>query len=103
MRWAALTALILIPLLYGGISRLLLRPLKILIDAQKKLRENDLDYRIQQKAESVEYQYTFQPFNEMAGEIKNLKIESYEKEIEHQQMDLKNLQLQIRPHFQLSI
>ncbi|MDO5423337.1 MAG: histidine kinase [Eubacteriales bacterium] len=102
MRFGAMAALILIPLLYIGISRLLLRPLKTVNHAQKMLREGNLDYRINQKANSIEYQYSFQSFNEMADDIKNLKIESYEKELARQQMELRNLQLQIRPHFLLN-
>ncbi len=34
--------------------------------------------------------------------LKNLKIENYEKELEREKMELKNLQLQIRPHFLLN-
>lgn len=34
--------------------------------------------------------------------LKTLKIENYEKELERQKMELKNLQLQIRPHFLLN-
>jgi sensor histidine kinase YesM len=39
----------------------------------------------------------------MADSIKNLKIENYEKEIAKQKMELRNLQLQTRPHFLLNM
>lgn len=38
----------------------------------------------------------------MADQIKTLKIENYEKELDRQKMELKNLQLQIHPHFLLN-
>jgi sensor histidine kinase YesM len=102
MRAGAFIALILIPVLYLRISNLLLIPLRTVNHAQKRLQEGDLDYRIKEKASSIEYQYSFQSFNQMARRIQALKIENYEKELGRQQMELKNLQLQIHPHFLLN-
>ncbi|MDR1640868.1 MAG: histidine kinase [Clostridiales bacterium] len=42
-------------------------------------------------------------FNEMADSINRLKIENYEKEMERQRITIRNLQLQIRPHFLLNM
>ena len=39
----------------------------------------------------------------MAGEIHNLKIDVYEKEIERQQTELEYLHYQIKPHFILNV
>lgn len=97
MSLAAMLFLICIPLLYIAFSQLLLKPLRVVNYAQKNLQEGNLDYRISQKANSVEYEYSYQSFNAMAGRIQDLKIESYEKELDRQRMELKNLQLQIRP------
>ena len=41
-------------------------------------------------------------FNTMMAQIKNLKIESYENELDKQKAELRYLQLQIRPHFFLN-
>ena len=35
--------------------------------------------------------------------LKTLKIENYEKELARQRMELRNLQLQIRPHFLMNM
>ena len=102
MQAGAFIALFLIPVLYMMISHLLMSPLKTVNQAQKRLREGDLDYRITDKANSIEFEYSFQSFNKMADRIQTLKIENYEKELATQQMELKNLQLQIRPHFLLN-
>ncbi|HHV09397.1 MAG TPA: histidine kinase [Clostridiales bacterium] len=102
MRAGAFIALILIPVLYLGISNLLLIPLRTVNNAQKRLQEGDLDYRIKENASSIEYQYSFKSFNQMARRIQTLKIENYEKELSRQEMELKNMQLQIHPHFLLN-
>ena len=98
----AFIALLLIPLLYLVITHLLLSPLRTVNRAQKRLQEGDMDYRITDKANSIEYRYSYESFNNMADRIKTLKIENYEKELSRQEMELKNLRLQIQPHFLLN-
>lgn len=94
--------LILIPVLYLFLRRLVLRPLRNVIGAHRQLRKGNQDYRIGEAANSTEFGEVYESFNIMADELKTLKIESYEKEIERQKMELRNLQLQIRPHFLLN-
>ena len=98
----SIVAFLLIPILYALIQHLLLHPLRVLNQAQKRLRNGDLDCRITEKANSIEYEHSFQSFNKMADRIQDLKIEVYEKELDRKQMELSNLQLQIRPHFLLN-
>ena len=99
----SIVAFLLIPILYALIQRLLLHPLRVLNQAQKRLRNGDLDCRITEKANSIEYEHSFQSFNKMADRIQDLKIEVYEKELDRKQMELSNLQLQIRPHFLMNM
>lgn len=94
--------LLVIPLLYFLLRKLLLEPLYCVINAHRRLREGNLTWRINEKANSGEYKEVFLSFNEMADQIYRLKIEAYEKEISRQEMELSNLQLQIRPHFLLN-
>lgn len=94
--------LILVPCLYVFLRHLLLFPLFRMNRAFCRLRDGDQDFRLTGQAKSVEYQEAYTAFNEMADTLKVLKIESYEKEIARQKMELKNLQLQIRPHFLLN-
>lgn len=102
MRFGTILALLIVPLLYLLINKILILPLKVLIDAQKELMDGNLDYRISKKANSPEYEYTYESFNNMAENIRFMKIENYEKELAREKMELKNLQLQIRPHFLLN-
>lgn len=103
MRFVAFFALLLIPIFYFLIARLLINPLKIVNMAHVELENGNPDYRITKKANSIEYQSSFDSFNVMAESIKKLKMENYEKELSKQKTEIRNLQLQIRPHFLLNI
>ena len=94
--------LMLVPFLYVFLRHLLLHPLFRMNRAFCRLRDGDQDFRLTERAKSVEYGEAYTAFNEMANTLKALKIESYEKEIARQKMELKNLQLQICPHFLLN-
>lgn len=94
--------LALIPLLFIFLKIILIKPLKIVNYAHRQIKKGNQDYRISDKANSVEYMEAYQSFNQMADNIKALRIEGYEKEIARQKIELRNLQLQIRPHFLLN-
>ena len=95
----AIVFLLLIPILYLFLRRLLIAPLHEVNHAHQELESGNPEYRIGAKAHSVEFQKAYQSFNRMAERIKLLKISNYEKELDRQKTELKNLQLQIRPHF----
>lgn len=98
----ALIYLALIPMLYFVMRRLLIKPLKNINDAHRQLRKGNQDYRLEEKASSKEFVEAYHSFNKMAENLKELRIQAYESKIEKQQMELRNLQLQIRPHFLLN-
>ena len=60
-----------LPLLWWVLRRLILYPLYLLQKGMKQLEEENLDYRIEyrEKAESSEFQYIYDTFNQMAREI----------------------------------
>lgn len=94
--------LALVPVLYIVLRYLLLDPLSKINHAHRQLRSGNQDFRIKNKASSVEYMEAYESFNEMADNLNALRIESYEKELAKNKMELRNLQLQIRPHFLLN-
>lgn len=95
-------SLFLIPGLFVIIRKMMIKPIRMINQAHKNLRKGDLEYRIQENAKSIEFEYAFESFNEMADQIQYLKVDNYEKELARQRMELQNLQLQIRPHFLLN-
>lgn len=94
----ALIELLSIPIMIFVIQRLVLRPLKTLRLSLNQLK-TDPKARITEKASTEDFDSVFRIFNSMADEIVQLKIDNYESKLERQKVELRNLQLQIKPHF----
>ncbi len=97
-----LVYLVLIPVLYFFLKWLLLNPLRLIGAAHREIENGNYDYHIVESHESIEYKRVFKSFNQMVDQLHQYKTEVYEKELERQKMELRNLQLQIRPHFLLN-
>lgn len=98
----AFLAFLLIPGLLLAFWRMIVKPIRRIDIGLKRLGEGDQDYRIKDFHSSNEFERLSDSFNSMAGEIQTLKIESYEKKLEKEQMAHQNLLLQIQPHFVLN-
>ncbi len=98
----AVIYILLIPVLWAILNRMLIRPLHIIYRAHQEIQNGNPQFRITSKANSAEYEQVFQSFNKMADSLYRYKIEAYEHELEKQNLELMNLQLQIRPHFLLN-
>ncbi len=98
----ALLCLLCAPAMVWFLRRTVIIPLKILGNAQNELKVGNQHYRIQENASTVEFENSYQSFNEMADNIYELQNENMQKELEKQNLELTNLQLQIRPHFLLN-
>ncbi|NLO84249.1 MAG: histidine kinase [Clostridiales bacterium] len=98
----AIVYLLCVPVLYLVLNKLLLRPLDKIRSALLKMKSGEREYRIREHRYAEEFRTINDTFNEMADNIETLKIENYEKELARKKMELKNLQLQIRPHFLLN-
>lgn len=102
MLFAVFFYLILTPILYVFMRRLLINPLNRINEAHRQLQKGNQDFRLEEKSNSREFLEAYRSFNQMAENLKTLRIQAYENRIEKQQMELRNLQLQIRPHFLLN-
>ena len=99
----AFLSLLLIPFLFLGLNYILLRPLHKINYALNRLKSGDKDYRIgNHHRYADEFLNINKNFNEMADRIEQLKLQRYEYELEWQRVEIRNLQLQIRPHFLLN-
>ena len=92
----------LLPILYVAIHYWMVVPLKRLNRAHHELEVGNEDFRIQKRGNSAEFQEAYMSFNKMADNIHSLKVENMEKELAKKELQLNNLQLQIRPHFLLN-
>ena len=108
IQWVALILaclyLLLIPALLLILNRRLLRPLLDIRRAMLKLGGGDQDYRLPEREPHLarEFNDIHRSFNQMAGSLHTLKIQNYEAAFQKKELELKNLQLQIRPHFLLN-
>lgn len=94
----SLAWLLLIPFIILFIHRLVLKPLGVINQAIQSFKI-DPETRISYHANSSDFEQVNQSFNDMAGQIVKLKIDNYEREIQRQKLELRNLRLQIKPHF----
>lgn len=78
-----------------------LAPIHYFSENLKSFNENSepLDFK---SSDIIELEQVNLQFKNLISEIKRLKIDIYEKELEHQQVQLDYMQLQIKPHFFLN-
>lgn len=96
----SLLCLLLLSFLWKVLRRRVVIPLGKLKRAMEQLQKENLEFRIAKPdpSETIEFQYMYAAFNEMADEIKA----SYEKDIKMYQAELDNLKLQVNPHMLLN-
>lgn len=95
------TGLILLIAVYF-LRRVILLPINRIVVAMRKIREGYLEARIPDKPTSNEFELMNGTFNSMVRDIQQLKIDVYEEQLISQKAELKQLQLQINPHFFLN-
>lgn len=98
---ASLTSILLIPLVLSWLKRNVLQPLSSIKHTIEAIRSGDMAVR-SPDSHVEEFQAVNETFNEMMSEIRDLRIDRYERTIEAQQAQLQYLKLQIRPHFYLN-
>lgn len=109
--FSKLTLLILIlsvVLLFGAMImrvqiKVVLRPLNKLQRAMEHFSEGDMDVRLESTSSTNEIGVLYRTFNSMAEQIKDLKINVYEAEIEKQKIHSNFIKVQIQPHFYTNI
>ncbi|MDQ6419507.1 histidine kinase [Paenibacillus sp. LHD-117] len=79
-----------------------LLPVNRIIMAMRKIKEGYLEARIPNKPASNEFEMMNETFNSMVSDIQQLKIDVYEEQLTNQKAELKQLQMQINPHFFLN-
>lgn len=89
----------LLPISLLILRRILLVPLKRLINVMKRINDGNVNVRIEDPSASDEIRMVNQTFNRMMTQIEELKINVYEEQLSKQKAELQHLQLQINPHF----
>ncbi len=106
MPYYALTLVLMASLLTAMpfLSRLLKRRVgapvnEIAKTMERVAEEGDLDITVETSSNILELGTLSRSFNNMISQIKKLKIEKYESELQVQKATMQYLQLQIKPHF----
>lgn len=98
----AIVVLIAAVVFYLQLKRDFFQPLDNLVNTMQMIRDGSTDELSDENRTCEEFREVNQTFNQMLEQIRNLKIEQYEKELETQRAELSFLQAQIRPHFYLN-
>lgn len=91
--------LIFIPIIIIVLKRIVIRPIQKVNHAMAELESGNSEYRITEVGENREANELNRRFNSMAGQLKSLKIQIYESELEKRDIEATNLRLQVNPHF----
>ncbi|TXK79628.1 sensor histidine kinase [Paenibacillus sp. N3.4] len=83
------------------LKKIVMNPIFRVIHAMRRIQDGDLKYRMP-PSHSRELAMISETFNTMSTQISSLKINVYEEHIKTQQAEIKQLQLQINPHFLLN-
>lgn len=80
----------------------ILSPVEALTGAIGQLRSGNLDVNAPTAHQLDEFQNMTTAFNEMVTEIKDLKIDVYERKLQKQRLEAQYLKQQITPHFMIN-
>ena len=101
--WFLILFLIWLVFFFAFVSRLtrrmLMLPVESLEPAIQKIREGSFDTRVRPLNDYEEVVKITDSFNRMIGEIQDLRISVYEKQLVTQEFELKALKHQVAPHF----
>ncbi len=99
-------AVLLIFALIAIVTLIILRrvadPTRKLLHAQEQIAAGNLDYRITARPGSSEFSALYHSFNDMADQIRNLRIASYDNLLKEEENKFRMVRAQIRPHFYLN-
>lgn len=91
-----------LPLMAFFIMRWVIKPMWRLRLGMIKIEEGNLDFHLEDKNDSWQMDYIYHAFNHMVDELRELTIESYEKDIERLKTEAINMRLQVNPHMLLN-
>lgn len=95
-------ALVAVPLIWLYLRRTVFRPLDALVDTMEKIGGGELTARPSTMYNNKEFRQVNDTFNSMIGQITDLKIDRYERQLAAERSEMAALRMQIRPHFVLN-
>lgn len=77
-------------------------PMQLMVEDMERIKGGEFENRVDGDFKTKEFLMLQETINQMVDEIVGLKIQTYEKRIELQDMELKSIRLQLKPHFYLN-
>lgn len=102
IRVLSIVFVLLLPLTLLTIRKMVVKPLKDLRRAMRTIENGDISLRLKTEHLSYEFERVNKTFNNMMDQIEHLKIDVYEKKVREKRVQLRNLRLQMNPHFLLN-
>ena len=78
------------------------KPMQLMVRDMEKIKGGEYEKRIDDNFKTKEFQLLKETTNQMVDEIVGLKIQAYEKRILLQEMELKSIRMQLKPHYFLN-
>lgn len=91
-----------LPLVCVLAVKLVIDPLKRMVNAMERLESGDLERHLEGRGGSTELDFLYTRYNRMVDELNRLVMETYEQEIDKLQSDAINMRLQVNQHMLLN-
>lgn len=87
-------------LLFFAFSQMqIVKPFRKLVESMEQVEQGNLEVKLDTARARREFAVVNRTFNNMASQIKKLKIDVYEEKIQKQKAQFEFLQIQVNPHF----
>ncbi len=93
---------VLLPAIVVFFHHAISKPVDSMVRGLRSFGEGDADARMALRPEEGEFCVLKREFNQMADQIKTLRLDVYEEALERQKAELQYLEMQINPHFFLN-
>ncbi len=91
-----------IPFIWLTLRKLVLLPLRDLMEAIQRIESGDTAYRIPEKTTSSEFDRLNAQFNRSVEQLAGMRMEMYETQLENERTQVRYLSQQMQPHFVLN-
>jgi len=99
---ASLLSVMIIPVILYLLKKAFFEPLKQMTRTMIAIKQGNIKIKMDTSNYIQEFRQVDDVFNDMIKQITKLRIKTYEKEIEIQQIQMQYLRIQIHPHFYLN-
>jgi two-component system sensor histidine kinase YesM len=102
LQYLAYFMLLVLPISWFSLRRLVFKPLKEVTKAIEQINEGNTDYRIPEKTTSSEFNQLNHQFNHSVEMIAQARMQVYESQLENERIRINYLTQQMQPHFVLN-